>query len=463
MTTKIGTTRPNILFVMADQQRFDWHSVDGQLPVRTENLAALARGGAWFTHVVAPSPMCAPARTCLALGVEYGEGDSVRINRADLPARARALTFYRYLSENGYRVASCGKLDLNKKSHSWGPDGLHVMNGHSIFREWGFTDGFDSEGKGPASRFAHEPRGPYGVYLAERGLAELHHLDIEGRKKADGGQYAQTHPTKLPDDAYCDNWVGERALRILDEIRRSGPWFLQINFSGPHPPMDITRSMYEWYRGVSFPGPVTPGRASSEVDSRTHLAIRRNYSAMVENIDRWLGRYLDRLEQLGQLEQTVVVYSSDHGEMLGDHGCWGKCVPYQASIGVPLAMMGPGVTPGFRYTGPVTSIDLAATFVELAGGGDRFASSRSMCRLLGGDDSAGRACVRSGHGDWRLVDDGRFKLVEGYDQATASRQGREPWLVDLREDPHELRNAAPERGDDLRRLQDLLHGRGDHA
>ena len=97
-----------------------------------------------------------------------------------------------------------------------------------------------------------------------------------------------------------------------------------------------------------------------------HVRIRQNYSAMIENIDRWLGIFQDRLRDRGDLDNTVVVYSSDHGEMLGDHGRWGKSVPYQASAGVPLVMAGPGIAQGVRSDALVSLMDLAATFIDYA-------------------------------------------------------------------------------------------------
>ena len=448
------STKPNILLLLADEHRYDWHGVDQRLPVRTPNLRALARAGAWFQHAVTPSPLCAPARSCLALGSEYGEGGAVRINQLDLPAEARSRTVYRRLVELGYRVGNCGKLDLNKQSHSWGADGQHVVEGQSIFREWGFTDGFDSEGKGPAARFGKHPRGPYGVFLQQQGLARKFQKDIEARKAA-ASPYVITEPTKLPDEAYNDNWVGRAGLDLINRMHGSDPWFLQVNFSGPHPPMDVTRAMHQWYREVDFPLP----EGSREFTPEVHQQIRRNYSAMVENIDGWIGQFMDRLRSLGILENTLVVYSSDHGEMLGDRELWKKQQPYQPSVGVPLAVAGPGVLAGQVIAGPATLIDLPATFLDLAGAKTgSFASGQSLRRQLGGDRAAGREFVRSAYAGWRMVFDGRYKLVTGH---AGFRSPGPPgptdqtdlWLVDLEQDPAERVDLAPRRPDLVARLR----------
>jgi len=121
--------------------------------------------------------------------------------------------------------------------------------------------------------------------------------------------------------------------------------------------------MAELYRDINFPQP----NNSSQFDAGTHVAIRRNYSAMVENIDRWLGVYLEELRKRGELDNTLIVYSSDHGEMLGDHDLWGKRVPFQPSVGIPMIIAGPGTVRGMVSEMPVSLMDLCATFLEYAG------------------------------------------------------------------------------------------------
>jgi hypothetical protein len=115
----------------------------------------------------------------------------------------------------------------------------------------------------------------------------------------------------------------ESCLELIKAVPKGTPWFIQVNFTGPHDPMDITERMARECRSLKrFPPPVGETTLSPE-----HLAARQNYSAMIENIDRWLGTYLEKLRERGDLDSTVVVWSSDHGEMLGDRGAWGKSKP----------------------------------------------------------------------------------------------------------------------------------------
>ena len=334
--------RPNILFILPDQWRADWTAMNTGLPIRTPNLVRLANHGAWFTTAITPSPLCAPARAALASGLEY-DRCGVPDNTHDYPLNQS--TFYALLREAGYHVMGCGKFDLAKADFGW------KIDGSSRLAEWGFDEGIDSEGKwdGIASGQV-EPRGPYIAYLEERGLRLTHVEDMLRRQSSRLAAF----PTPLPDDAYCDNWIAGIGLRLIASAPRHKPWFLQVNFAGPHDPWDITAAMAEMYRGINFPLPpgLNPGQAEA------HLAVRQNYAAMIENIDRWLGVFLNTLQENGQFSETLVVVSSDHGEMLGDRGCWGKTVPCQGSLAVPLAISGPGVSQAAVVRSPTTILDL---------------------------------------------------------------------------------------------------------
>ncbi len=413
--------QPNILLLFPDQLRFDWVGFNPYIPVRTPNLDRLARNGMTFTRAICPSPLCAPSRACLAAGREY-DRCGVADNNDDYPLEQP--TFYRLLRDAGYQVMGCGKFDLHKASHTWGHDGRHLLP------EWGFNKGIDNEGKldGVISG-AESPKGPYMHFLREQGLLETHAHDISRRRR----DLSLTHPTPLPDQAYCDNWLTRNGLRLLEQTPRNQPWFLQVNFTGPHSPWDITGSMTSLYRDTKFPAPVNAG---DRLTPQQHQAIRRNYAAMVENIDRNIGLLLEAIATRGELDRTFIVFSSDHGEMLGDHGRFGKNLPYHPSVSVPLVFHGPGVTPGTTFSGPTTTMDLAATFLDCA----RVdippdMDSRSLRRVLDSGTRVHRQAVTAGLGNWRMVYDGRYKLIRGL-------HGNPELLFDLDRDPGERENIA---------------------
>jgi len=447
--------RPNILLVVPDQQRPEWISVAGSIPVRTPNVDALAARGVRFTNALCASPLCAPSRACLAAGKEY-DRCGVPGNQVDFPLEQT--TYYRLLRDAGYHVMGCGKFDLHKATEDWRPNGTRLLE------EWGFSEGIDSAGKWDAIRSGtKEPMDPYMAYLHETGLVETHVNDFNNRRNM--AAFTHTEPTPLPEHAYCDNWIGAQAVRLIQNAPKDKPWHLQVNFAGPHDPLDATKRMLEPYRSVeNFPQP----NRNDQLDAQTHLLIRQNYAAMIENLDRLLGVFLKEVESRGELDNTLVVFTSDHGEMLGDHNRWKKRVPYQASAGVPLVAAGPGVSGGRVSAAPVSVMDLAATFLEAGGVAvPSEMDSRSLLPVLRGESESHREIVRSGLEPWRLAYDGQYKLVRGFD---ASMEGYYPsrkvpsyeemqeftLLFDLAEDPQENVNLATKAPEIVKRLEPAL-------
>ena len=436
--TPTGPRRPNILLLFPDQHRSDWLGTTPGLPVPTPNLDALAGRGVRFSNAITPSPLSAPARACLAAGREY---DSCRVpdNGVDYPGDQA--TFYTLLRNSGYHVMGCGKFDLAKKGMTWGADGS------SRWAEWGFSDGVDNEGKwdgvGSYRNAPEGPKGPHLAYLERVGQVQAHLADYDARR----GKHGATFATPLSEDAYCDNWIAGQGLELLRRTPEGKPWFLQVNFNGPHDPWDITERMEaECRQWMGFPRPI-----GQDGDEAGHEAVRQNYSAMVANIDRWVGVFLEELRSRGELDNTLVIYSSDHGEMLGDHGAWGKGRAWQQSVGVPLIVAGLGVREGVVLDGPATTLDLTATFLDFAGlrTPERM-ESMTMRPLLEGRADHGREYVVSGLRDWRVVFDGRKKLVI----EPGARH-----LYDLEQDPEELTDLADSEQRTVERLMNAIRAR----
>ncbi|MBD3176493.1 MAG: sulfatase-like hydrolase/transferase [Armatimonadia bacterium] len=433
--------KPNILFFYPDQHRYDWTPLNRSLPLRMPNLELLMGRGVSFRRAICPSPLSAPSRACLASGMRYpgcGVTDNGDRYPLDLPTH-----YQRLRDEAGYHVIACGKFDLNKPEGNWGIDGKNDVH------EWGFSDGINSAGKYDAVNMSAgepdeviaghaEPGDPYMAYLYEQGLAKAHIEDLRHRGHS-------TDPTPLPDHAYSDNFIGRHAVRLLREAPRNRPWYLTVNFTGPHNPWDVTESMWNRWRGVDFSQPV----ASTKLTPEHHVGIRRNYAAMVENIDRWIGLILMEVARRDETNRTLVVYSSDHGEMLGDHDRFGKSVPWQPSVGVPLVVAGPGVDAGRTTHAPAENSDLAATFLETASlepGED--VDSCGLWPVLTGQVDANRDVVVSALRGWRVIIDRNLKLVH-----TDEDECR---LYDLDQDPAEQRDLAPEHPGEVRRLRDRL-------
>ncbi|MDP6778646.1 MAG: sulfatase-like hydrolase/transferase [Candidatus Latescibacteria bacterium] len=424
--------RPNILFVLTDQQRGDWYGTNPDVPVRTPSMDALGERGVLFTNAVCPSPLCVPSRACVASGLEY-ERCGVPSNDAYWPDGRPS--YHRALRDQaGYHVMACGKFHIGNNQSGkpaefhWGLDGRRLMD------EWGLSDCLFNAGKNQATILVRNnpegtPQDAYMAYLHQHGWMDAHIEDYVRRNTE--GVWTATFPTELPDEVYFDSWITRNALELLDRAPSGDPWYLEVDLQNPHHPWDITEEMHALYRDplVDFPQPTEP---DEDVSPEIHNEVRRNYAAMLEHLDGCLGRLLDRLRERGDLDNTLVLFSSDHGEMLGDYGQWQKISPLQASIGVPLAIAGPGVARLRLCDAPVTTVDLPATFLDLAGASPmEDVDSRSMARYLSGETDTHRDVVYSGLGSWRLAFDGRYKLVQGYDPER--RRGGdvwEPWSVD---------------------------------
>ena len=218
--------------------------------------------------------------------------------------------------------------------------------------------------------------------------------------------------------------------------------------------MDVTASMQSRWVDVDLPPPV----ASTQYEADTHGAIRANYAAMIENIDSHLGSYLDYLASRGCLERTVVIYASDHGEMLGDHDRWGKVVPHQPSVHVPLVLAGPGIEAKPHCDAWVDLVDVAATVLHLAGAD--FPGSKGQVLTAG--PLASRKVV--GLGGWRAIYEDGMKYVHNFDPEAArgwldndfDPAEAHAALFDLHNDPHERENLVVDQPRTASRLRQVL-------
>jgi len=423
--------KPNLLFIFPDQWRWEWLGFPGRVPVRTPHLDRLAKWGLSFDQVRCNSPICAPSRACVATARRYPEA-GVRNNFEELDPERHNL--FKALRDGGYQVLTTGKSDLHTVSENYSPTGWH-----DHLEKLGFTHGSDQAGKWRGVNLLKNgiPEA-YGAFLQERGLAETYLMDMEARnnrRRSNKRGKLATKPSPLPRDACIDDYCGQKSLELLQEASHESPWFLWVNFPGPHEPFDPPMEYWQNFRETVFPDPIDPDFD----DGEDHQGIRRNYAAMIEHIDHWIGRLLETIEQRGELEETCIVFTSDHGEMLGDHGKWYKSVPYEGSVHVPLIIAGPEVPRGERRNQLVELIDVTATLLEWA----------ELDPLPGSDGKSLLPAIRSGEGvhrkttisaleDWRMIFDGRYKLT-CWDDGTIQ-------LWDLERNPEETEDFSKDSG-----------------
>jgi choline-sulfatase len=439
-------TPPNFLFLFPDQWRWDWLGCEtspyGKVPVRTPNIDDLAARGIRFTQCRTNSPLCAPARASLATGMRYHHC-GVPDNGIDLdPARN---TWMKCLRTQGYRVAVTGKPDLKKHGAWKGLDGWTETMG-----QLGFTEARQHAGKWDAvNSGAEKPQDYYMARLHREGLAETHVSDYRRRGQMRSEQkLIDPSPTPLPRQHYTDDVCGDAGLQFLQDWDTGSPWSLWVNFPGPHEPFDAPVELLHRYAGVNFPEPIEPGD-----DPNDHQALRRNYAAMIEGIDEWVGKLIAAVDARGELENTIIIFASDHGEMLGDHGKWYNCVPEEGSVHVPLIAAGPGISCGQVSDALVELTDLSATFLDLAEipVPDDW-DAQSLKPILTGVSTTHRAYQISELKEWKMIFNGTHKFIE--------TEGRPSQLYNLVEDPEErinLINSLPEIAADLQ--QQLIRER----
>ena len=443
--------RPNVLLIMADQFRADHLGAAGARFVRTPNLDRIAREGVLLRRCFTNSPVCAPARIGLAAGLQ-----PVRLGATDnagfLPVSTP--TYYQRLREHGYRVGCVGKLDLAK------PDGYNGRHGdRPCAFGWGFTHPCECEGKMHAGQ-RPTPQGPYTFWLRQRGLLEAFHKDY-ARRAAGGWNIGVAEDSVLPAEAFEDCWIGDRAAEWLDAVPDDFPWHYLVSFVGPHDPFDPPTAYAEHFRGAEMPPPVAVAgegkprwvrRRARELDPAEVAVTRRQYCAAIEAIDDAVGKMLDALERRGQRDRTYILFTSDHGEMLGDHGLYAKSVMYEPALNVPLLAAGPGIEGGRVSDAIVELIDVNPTICELAGlPPQEDIDARSFGAVLRGEAAAHRGEAVSQLTNCRCVRTGHHKLIESFNDATE--------LYDLHEDPRERHNLAGERPEQVAELRRRLRGR----
>mgnify|MGYP003642917460 CR=1 FL=1 len=474
-------TQPNILLITSDQHRGDCYGFEGR-KVHTPHLDLLAAQGTRFSACITPNVVCMPARCSIltgALPLTHGVHD----NGIDLDEATGAQGFAGALSRAGYATAFIGKA--------------HFSSNHSA-RPTGRCENLPS-----ADQFADDWSGPYmgfqqvelmqlghNYWLPERAPGGMHYErwyhrdglgDLKDRlyqQRVRDTAAAQTHHSALPQAWHNSNWVGDRGIEFVRgqaRARRSGtgkPFCGWLSFADPHHPFDApvpwsllhrpedvelphhrARDLAQrpwWHRAALENTPQGGSRKVREEYSRmapqTDTQLREliaNYYGMISLIDHNVGRILNALHDEGLSDNTIVVFTSDHGEWLGDHGLVLKGpMFYEGLLRVGLIMRGPGIAGGKVIADPVSTLDLAATFGDYAGVPiPSAAHSRSLRPVLECGAPRDHALT-----EWRLgpsrcgvaldlrgvrTRDAKLTL----ELATGAGE-----MYDLRDDPHEMVN-----------------------
>lgn len=363
-------SQPNILLICTDQQRVDTLGCYGNEWVNTPHIDKLAEEGVRFGNAFCQSPVCTPSRASFMTG-RYPRTTRCRANGQSIPQEERLIS--RLLADAGYTCGLAGKLHLSMCNPDEAPggerridDGFHQFHwSHHPMPDW--------------------PTNEYIQWLRRKGKT-YDTPELKQSKYVQRGMDAEDHQT---------TWCAEKTIQFIEaNAEFSNPWFFMVNMFDPHHPFDPPKDYLDRYLSRLDDIPL-PNYVPGELDNKPkyqrqdregamglkdffpaagmsdadHRYLRAAYWAMCDLIDEQTGRILDALKQSGQWDNTLVIFMSDHGELLGDHGLYLKGPHfYDVSVQVPLIVSWPGqVASGRTVQSLVELVDLAPTLLDAAG------------------------------------------------------------------------------------------------
>ncbi len=443
--------RPNILFLMADQMRGDCLGADGNGAIRTPHLDRIAAEGALFRCAYTCTPSCTPARAAILTGLGpwrngmLGYGRIAVRYKNELP---------RMLRDAGCYTTGIGKMHFHPQRN------LHGYH-KTILDESGRVESPDFQSD-------------YRKWFQEKAP------DLNPDATGIGWNDYRAKAYALPEELHPTRWTGDRAVEFLKDYRDSRPFLLKVSFARPHSPYDPPERFLKMYETVNLP-PAAIGdwAARNAVDRnpknyslwRGNLGpeqVRRSrqaYYGSVSFIDEQVGRILRMLEGRGFLNSTLIIFTSDHGDMLGDHHLWRKTYAYEGSARIPFLVRWPESLRAKRgqvLEQPVELRDILPTFLDAAGVrvDEKEFDGRSLLKLIRGERSDWRPFIDLEHSrcngkenHWSALTDGKFKYI-------FRAQTGEEQLFDLIRDPKELKDLASrqEHKDTLLRWRQRLVG-----
>ena len=466
--------RRNVLLIVVDQWRADFLPALGASFLKIPNVDRLCREGVTFRNHVTTAVPCGPARASLLTGLYLMNHRAVQNT---VPLDARHFNLARALRLIGYDPALIGYTTTTPDPRTSGPrDPRFLVLGDMM-------DGFRSVG-------AFEPNmdGYFG-WIAQNGFTlPPKREDIWLPEGVDAVPGATDKPSRIPQEFSDSSFFTERALTFL-KGKQDKPWFLHLGYYRPHPPFVAPAPYHAMYKPEDMPRPVRA--ASPEAEAAQHplldfyirnirlgsffhsaegtasaldeaqiLQMRATYAGLITEIDTCLGRVFDHLEQTGQWENTLIIFTSDHGEQLGDHHLLGKIGYHDESFRIPLVIKDPDAPEraGIIESAFTESVDVMPTILDWLGGEiPRAADGASLIPLVRGVTPAGWRDALHYEYDFRDVhysrpetalglslDESSLCVIQDDDYKYVHFAALPPLFFDLRDDPHQFRNLADE-------------------
>lgn len=420
--------RPNVILIMTDQQRGDCLSLAGHPVLLTPNMDSIGGGGVFFRSAYTLCPSCIPARRSLMAG-QFPATHGMVGFRDGIEWEAPP-TLPGVLRDSGYQTAIVGRnMHLYPRRRRYGFDEMVI------------------------------PPADYDRYVADNQSGDR----VAAMAHGISGNGWTARPWHLDEKLHQTTWTVTEALRFLERRDPSCPFFLTVSFSAPHPPLTPPAFYLDRYLRLDLPEPaigdwaVPPSNRglgsdvqSDHVDLRGEAlhAARAGYYGLINHVDDQLYRLLGAHTGLDPQTRrnTIVIFTTDHGEMLGDHYLFRKCYPYEGSAHIPLLIRGPGIKPGAVCDQAVCLEDIMPTVLDLAGCEvPDSVDGHSLAPILRGETNAlPREFLHGEHATCYSYGQANHFLTDGREKYVWYPSNGIEQLFDLTTDPHELHNLAIE-------------------
>ncbi|MHC4886125.1 MAG: arylsulfatase [Planctomycetota bacterium] len=422
-------TKPNIVFIVTDQMRADCLGITGHPVVETPNLDEMARSGVVFTAAYSSCPSCIAARASMFTGLTPSSHG--RLGYQDCVPWTYENTLPQLLGEAGYQTHCVGKTHFHPQRNHLGFHSMETYEG---------SQNFDGQFVNDYYEFLKEKSG--GMH-SEYGNGLGHNSWV-------------TRPSQLPEELHNNTWVATKGIDFLRRRDKTRPFFLNLSFHRPHPPIDPPQAYWDMYRDAPLPvvpvgdwadrfdvPPAHTNAYCGHLPKATLDRARRAYYAQIAHIDNQIGRFRCELSQM-KAGPTWFIFTSDHGEMLGDHHLFRKAYAYEGSAGIPFIVTPPAEGCGSISDAPVLLEDILPTCMEIAG-------------VETPENVEGSSLVPLSKGnrpdDWRSFLHGEHSacyhssltmqyLTDGKEKYVWFTETGEEQFFNLTTDPQEMRNLA---------------------
>ncbi len=431
--------RPNIILLMADQMRADCLGIAGHPDVKTPYLDSLAADGVMYPNAYSACPTCVPARATLYTGMSQKR--TGRVGYEDLVPWKYEHTLAGELSKAGYYTQCVGKMHVHPLRNNLGFHNVRLHDGYLHAYRRPNTPSYEDQ------RVADDY---YWWLKQELGISADpvdHGTDCNSWVARPWMYEEKYHPT---------NWVANECLDFLRRRDRDMPFFLMASFVRPHPPIDAPQYYFDLYKDKALQPPyrgdwndearyLRDGHGyhaqTAPSDPEYIRQLRQGYYGAITHMDHQIGRILSALVEEQLMEDTVILFVSDHGEMLGDHLLFQKAKPYQGSVQVPMFISGPECYVGGHHRicqDLVELRDVMPTILELAGA--------PIPETVDGVSMLHDVERQWLHGEHTLGQDSMHFIVTKTDKYIWYSQTGKELYFDLEKDPHETHNAVEEPG-----------------